>query len=63
LNWYSLTTFVRKLFARFEVIGCDVMELSPLNDSVVSEFTAAKLVYKLIGYHAFNQGKPKEIQG
>lgn len=50
LNWYSLTTFLRRVFEEHEVIGADVMELAPTNDSVVSEFTAAKLVYKLIGY-------------
>ncbi|MDJ0560800.1 MAG: agmatinase, partial [Microcystis sp. M53599_WE4] len=33
-----------------QVIGCDVMELAPISDSVVSEFTTAKLIYKLIGY-------------
>jgi hypothetical protein len=27
------------------------MELAPLQDAVGSEFTAAKLVYKLIGYY------------
>jgi agmatinase len=52
LNWYSLTTFLRRVFEGHEVIGCDVMELAPITDSVVSEFTAAKLVYKLIGYQA-----------
>ena len=50
LNWYELTKFLRLLFAKHQVIGCDVMELSPTSDSVVSEFTAAKLIYKLIGY-------------
>lgn len=50
LNWYELTTFLRSLFTKHQVIGCDVMELAPTADSVVSEFTAAKLVYKLIGY-------------
>ncbi|MEO1669893.1 MAG: agmatinase [Cyanobacteria bacterium J06631_2] len=50
LNWYELTRFLRKVFLQHQVIGCDVMELSPVADSVVSEFTAAKLVYKLIGY-------------
>ncbi len=52
LNWYSLTTFLRRVFESHDVIGCDVMELAPIVDSVVSEFTAAKLVYKLIGYQA-----------
>ncbi len=55
LNWYSLTTFLRQVFERHTVIGCDVMELAPVGDSVVSEFTAAKLVYKLIGYQAIAQ--------
>ncbi len=56
LNWYALTTFLRRVFETYQVIGCDVMELAPVGDSVVSEFTAAKLVYKLIGYQALAQG-------
>ena len=56
LHWYALTAFLRRVFETYEVIGCDVMELSPLVDSVVSQFTAAKLVYKLIGYQALAQG-------
>ena len=50
LNWYELTKFLRGIFSKYQVIGCDVMELAPTSDSVVSEFTAAKLIYKLIGY-------------
>lgn len=50
LNWYELIKFMRAVFTQHEVIGCDIMELAPTSDSVVSEFTAAKLVYKLIGY-------------
>jgi agmatinase len=56
LNWYSLITFLRRVFESHQVIGCDVMELAPIVDSVVSEFTAAKLVYKLIGYQVVTQG-------
>jgi agmatinase len=56
LNWYSLMTFLRRVFENHDVIGCDVMELAPIADSVVSEFTAAKLVYKLIGYQAIAKG-------
>jgi agmatinase len=55
LNWYSLTTFLRRVFEAHDVIGADVMELAPTHDSVVSEFTAAKLVYKLIGYKFLDQ--------
>lgn len=56
LNWYALTTFLRKVFETHQVIGCDVMELAPIVDSVVSQFTTAKLVYKLIGYQVMAQG-------
>jgi agmatinase len=51
LNWYELTKFLAAIFNQHQVIGCDVMELAPTSDSVVSEFTAAKLVYKLAGYY------------
>lgn len=56
LNWYTLLTFLQHIFERHQVIGSDVMELAPITDSVVSEFTAAKLVYKLIGYQAMAKG-------
>lgn len=56
LNWYEITTFLRQVFQSHQVIGCDIMELAPVMDSVVSQFTAAKLVYKLIGYAALAQG-------
>lgn len=55
LHWYALITFLRRVFETHQVIGCDVMELAPVVDSVVSQFTAAKLVYKLIGYQVTTQ--------
>lgn len=57
LTWYGVITFLRRVFESHQVIGCDVMELAPVEDSVVSEFTAAKLVYKLIGYQAVKEGR------
>lgn len=56
LNWHSFMKFLRLLFESHTVIGCDVMELAPIVDSVVSEFTAARLTYKLIAYQALTQG-------
>ena len=50
LNWYELNQFLRQVFEKHRVIGCDIMELAPTSDSVVSEFIAAKLVYKIAGY-------------
>ncbi|MDX2230907.1 MAG: agmatinase [Leptolyngbyaceae cyanobacterium bins.349] len=56
LHWFALLTFLQRIFEQHDVIGADVMELAPIQDSVVSEFTAAKLVYKLIGYQALAKG-------
>lgn len=57
LDWYGTLMFLRRLFQSREVIGCDIMELAPTTDSVVSEYTSAKLVYKLIGYWHEAQGR------
>jgi agmatinase len=52
LSWYQTTAFLRQIFASHQVLGCDIMELAPVMDSVVSQYTAAKLLYKAIGYKA-----------
>jgi agmatinase len=56
IGWYDLLEFLRRVFVTHSVIGCDIMELAPIVDSVVSEFTAATLAYKLIGYQAIAAG-------
>jgi agmatinase len=56
LDWYETLTFVRRLLTEKQAIGMDVMELCPLPGLVISEFTAAKLVYRAIGYQAKAQG-------
>ncbi len=59
MGWYETLSFLRRVFETHEVIGCDVMELAPLMDSVVSEFSTAKLVYKLIGYKSLSLRSPR----
>ncbi|ARV61864.1 hypothetical protein BZZ01_27470 [Nostocales cyanobacterium HT-58-2] len=49
-NESTLSTFLQKVGENDKVIGCNVMELAPVTDSVVSQFTTAKLVYKIIRY-------------
>ena len=48
-DWYTLLRFLRKLAARKKVVGFDVMEFMPIPGMHSPDFTAAKLVYKLIG--------------
>jgi agmatinase len=48
--WYPTLEFLQKLFVSKNVVGFDVVELSPLPVNNISEFTAAKLIYKIMGY-------------
>ena len=47
-QWYTLLKFLRKLKSK-NVVGFDIMELMPIPGMHAPDFTAAKLVYKLIG--------------
>ena len=50
LGWYDLLDLMRAIVREKAVIGGDVVELCPLAGQVVSEFAAAKLVYRIMGY-------------
>jgi len=56
LSWYDVLRVLRGTFERFEVIGCDLVELAPIGGLIAPDFTAARLVYKLIGYWATSRG-------
>lgn len=49
LFWDELMEFLDLLLGRSRVIGFDVVELMPVPSNTVSEFTAAKLIYRLLG--------------
>ena len=49
-RWYDALRFLREVTRRKRVIGFDVMELCPRQGEVISEFFAAKLIYRLLGY-------------
>jgi agmatinase len=48
--WHETLDFLGKVIENKNVVGFDVVELSPIPNQVGSEFLAAKLIYKLIGY-------------
>jgi agmatinase len=50
LGWYETLKFLKKVCGKKNIAGFDVMELSPIPGSIASDFLAAKLVYKMIGY-------------
>lgn len=56
LGWYESLDVLRAVCSECEVVGFDVVEVAPLKDSHVSEFVAAKLVYRIMGYIARARG-------
>ena len=49
IGWYEMLYMLSKIFKKKNVVGFDVVELAPKKNTY-SEFTVAKLIYKLIGY-------------
>jgi len=56
LGWYETLAFLRRLAARTEIIGADVVELCPRKGLHYADAAAARLVCKLIGYRALAAG-------
>ena len=50
LSWYETLTLLRRVIERRTVVGCDVVELSPMPGHVAPNFLCAKLVYKILSY-------------
>ncbi len=49
-GWYQALALLRTLFERKRVIAMDIVELAPIPGNPASDFTAARLLYKCIGY-------------
>jgi agmatinase len=58
MDWYEITQLLAELTKRVDIVGFDVVELSPLGGQVVSEFLTAKLVYKFLNYLFANKLNP-----
>jgi len=50
LNWHQITTLIREVAARKKIVAMDVVELLPQPGDHASDFLAAKLIYKAVGY-------------
>jgi len=50
LDWYQVTGLLRLVAAEKTVVGADIVEVMPIPGQAVTEFLAAKLIYKLIAY-------------
>ncbi|MBW2976732.1 agmatinase [Candidatus Woesearchaeota archaeon] len=50
MGYYQLLKFLKQVFEKRNVIGFDIVELCPNDKHIGSDFTAARILYKMIGY-------------
>ena len=50
IGWYETLDLLKDIAKDKKVVGFDVVELCPIKDQVASDFLAAKLIYRLLGY-------------
>jgi agmatinase len=54
LLWFETLELLKKVCLQKEVVGFDIVEVAPKPDSTISEFTLAKLLYRILGYLSLN---------
>ena len=50
MGWFDVLGLLKTVAAERSIVGFDVVELAPDEGPEACSYTAAKLVYKLIGY-------------
>jgi len=50
LDFYTVTDLMKRVMMRHQVVGFDIVELAPNPHETSSEFTMAKLFYKMLSY-------------
>ena len=50
LSWYEMLSLLRAVITQRTVVGCDIVELSPLPGVAAPNFLCAKLIYKILTY-------------
>ena len=50
IGWYETLDLLRDISKDKKIVGFDVVELCPIQGQIASDFLAAKLIYRLLGY-------------
>ena len=59
-GWYDALKIFKAISLNKNVVGFDVVEVSPVKGSNITEFNAAKLIYRIIGYISLRKGLIKK---
>ena len=50
LDWHSITSYLKQVFLKKNVVGFDIVELAPIQGLNAPQFLVAKLYYKMLSY-------------
>ncbi|NQU73645.1 MAG: agmatinase [Candidatus Omnitrophica bacterium] len=50
IGWYEFLELLSLIIMNRNIVGMDIVELCPVKDHIASDFFAAKLTYRLLGY-------------
>jgi len=50
LFWNETVEFLQKVIQNKKIVGFDIVEVAPREDQIISEYTMAKLLYRLVGF-------------
>lgn len=50
LGWYEAIDLLKEVAKDRKIVGFDIVELCPIKGNIASDFLAAKLLYRLLGY-------------
>lgn len=57
LGWYQVLGLLKSVIEKCNLVGFDLVELMPIGGCHAAAFTAAKVVYKIIGYDYYKKLK------
>lgn len=61
LEWQEVLNLIKTVSKNKNIVGVDVVELSPIAGLIAPDFLAAKLIYKIIGYILSDDKKSKKF--
>ncbi len=50
VNYFELVELIRGVCQSCQIVGCDLVEVTPIPGNNITEFLAAKILYKVLGY-------------
>jgi len=50
MGWYEVIDLLKEVVKDKKIVGFDIVELCPIKGNIASDFLAAKLLYRLLGY-------------